>query len=446
MPTTPRQTRYRGAFVPGRALILAAVVPLVLAGATLFDPSMLWVMVAADAAILVVALIDMILAWKPVVSVTRRAPKVLSIGRPNPIRLRLRSRASRGLRVRIVDDVMDEATVEDLPAEVDLPAGSVRPVEYHVLPTARGEHNLGDHFIRYRSPLGLWTRQIRLPAHNTVRVYPDVQLIRTYERLAGQDRGQSVMRTRPKLGGETEFEQLRDYVRGDPYRSVDWKATARRNKLVTRQYQLERDQNVFFALDAGRLMTAESGGLSLFDHALNATLMLAHVATKAGDRVGMFTFDQEVRSYVAAASGGRALQHLIHASYAIQPRLTASDFEHTMSWVAKRLRRRMLFVLFTHVADSAAAEELLRSVRQLRPRHLPLVVMFRDVDVEALAVPDDGAAQPWDAGAAAELLGWRAGIVSQLRSQGALVLDVRPEDLTIRLVNQYLEIKARHQL
>jgi uncharacterized protein (DUF58 family) len=446
LPRPSTKTRYRGAFVPAPALILAAVVPLVLAGLTLFDPSMLWVMLATDAAIVVVAIIDLLIAWKPVVTVSRHTPKVLSIGRPNPIRIRVRSRATRGLRVRVVDDVMDEAIVEDLPAEVDLPAGSVRSFEYHIVPTDRGEHQLGDHFVRYRSPLGLWNRQIQFPATSTIRVYPDVQLIRTYERLAGQDRGQSVIRTRSRQGGETEFEQLRDYVRGDPYRSVDWRATARRNKLVTRQYQLERDQNVFFALDAGRLMTAESAGLSLFDHALNATLMLAHVATKAGDRVGMFTFDQEVRSYVATASGGRAMQHLIHASYAIRPRLTASDFEHTMSWVAQRLRRRMLFVLFTHVADSAAAEELLRSVRQLRPRHLPLVVMFRDVDVEALAVPDAGAAQPWDAGAAAELLSWRSGIVSQLRAQGALVLDVRPTDLTIRLVNTYLEIKARHQL
>jgi uncharacterized protein (DUF58 family) len=140
------------------------------------------------------------------------------------------------------------------------------------------------------------------------------------------------------------------------------------------------------------------------------------------------------------------MQHLIGASYAIEPRMTASDFEHTVSWVAHRLRRRMLFVLFTQVSDPAAAEELLRSVRRLQPRHLPLVVLFRDVDVEALAVPDAGPIDPWEAGAAAELLGWRAGIVSRLRSQGALVLDVRPSALTIRLVNAYLDIKARHRL
>jgi uncharacterized protein (DUF58 family) len=174
--------------------------------------------------------------------------------------------------------------------------------------------------------------------------------------------------------------------------------------------------------------------------------MLAHVASRAGDRVGMFTFDQEVRSYVPAASGSRVMQHLIQTSFDIEPRLRASDLEHTVSWVAHRLRKRMLFVLFTQVSDPAAADELVRSVRQLRPQHLPLVVLFRDVDVEALAVPDAGAAQPWDAGAAAELLGWRAGIVGRLESQGVLVLHVRPHDLTIKLVNAYLDIKARRTL
>src|SRR5262249_28313954 len=154
---------------------------------------------------------------------------------------------------------------------------------YRVRPTRRGAHALGDLHVRYASPLGLWIRQIRVQAELPVKVYPDVQAVRAYELLARQDRDPSGLRASRRRGGESEFERLREYRREDEFRSIDWKATARQKKLIAREYQLESNQSILFLLDAGRLMTAETDGLSLFDHALNATLMLSHVASRAGD-------------------------------------------------------------------------------------------------------------------------------------------------------------------
>jgi uncharacterized protein (DUF58 family) len=440
-------TRPRGALVPSPVLVALAVAPLALAIATLVDPTLLWVMFAVDGGLVLVAAADALMARPPLVTVRRETARVFSIGRRNIVTLRVASTASRGLRVRITDDVFDSATAEDIPTHVDLPARGRAQHRYAVIPSERGEHALGDHWVRYRSPLQLWIRQLRIPAHTVVQVYPDVQLVRTYERLAGQDRGGTMVQSRPRRGGESEFEQLRDYIPGDAYRSIDWKATARRGKLVSREYQLERDQHLLLAIDTGRLLTAETDGISLFDHALNATLMLAHIASRGGDRVGLLTFDSEIRTYVPPAAGARVMQQIIRSSYAVHPRLHATDFEQGLSWLSAKVRKRTLVVLFTQVNDQTGADELIRMSRQLLPRHLPVVVIFRDVDIDALAeVRASSALDDYTAGAAAELLSWRDAVLARLRAAGIIVVDVRPGELTPRLVNTYLDVKARHLL
>jgi uncharacterized protein (DUF58 family) len=163
--------------------------------------------------------------------------------------------------------------------------------------------------------------------------------------------------------------------------------------------------------------------------------------------VGLLTFDSEIRTYVPPTSGGRAMQQIIRSSYATKPRLTATNFEHGLSWLSARVRKRTLVVLFTQVNDQTAAEELIRMSRQLLPRHLPVVVIFRDVDVDALAeMRAHTALDDYTAGAAAELLSWREAVLGKLRAAGIIVVDVRPGELTPRLVNTYLDVKARHLL
>jgi len=438
--------------VPSRALVLLALGPLALSFFTLLDRTLVVPMLLCDAAIALLALVDALLARRKWVMVIRRAPSVLSIGRPNLIVLEVRSLARRKLRVLVEEDLFPSATSGELPLEVDLGPRGNATLKYRVTPSRRGAHVLGDHHVRYPSPLGLWIRQYAIFARSPVKVYPDLEAVRGYELLARQDRDPAGVRASRRRGGESEFERLRDHRREDEYRSIDWRATARRGKLIAREYQLESDQNVVFLLDAGRLMTAEVGGLSLFDYALNATLMLSHVASRGGDKVGMLAFADEIRAYAPLRGGARATQSIVQAGYDVEPELLPSNYAAVFEALAARVKKRTLVVLFTQVVDDVAAAELERILRGLLPRHLPLLVLLRDVDVDALALGEAAASAhlsglgPYLRGAAAEILSFRDKLIRRLKQRGVLVLDVAPAELTPALINRYLEVKARHLL
>ena len=437
--------------IPSRALVLLMIAPAVLAVFTLFDDSVLWPMLAADAGIALLALFDALLARKPLISVRRKARDVFSIGCPNLVTVELRSSSRRKLRVLLRDDLFSDALSSDSPVELAVPARGRAEGRYHVQPSRRGAYALGNHNLRYRSPLGLWIRQLRIGASHPVKVFPDVQAVRTYELLARQNREQAMFRASRRRGGESEFERLREYRREDEFRSIDWKATARRHKLIAREYQLESNQSIMFVLDAGRLMTAEAAGLSLFDHALNATLMLSHVAARNGDRVGLLSFADGIKSFTPLAGGNKATQRVIHAGYRLHPELVESDYGAAFDCLSTRVRKRSMVVLFTQVVDEVAAHDLLRLARGLMPRHLPLLVMFRDVDLDALLDTAHGGAsfseeQLYVRAAAAELSTWRDRFNVEMKKQGALILDTVPQHLTPKLINRYLEVKARHLL
>jgi uncharacterized protein (DUF58 family) len=319
---------------------------------------------------------------------------------------------------------------------------------YRVRPSRRGAHEIGAHWVRYRSPLGFFFRQCKLSAKDAVKVYPDVKAVRTYEMLARQNRESAMVPVRMR-GGESEFERLRDYQKDDEFRTIDWKATARRHKLIAREFQLEKNQSIMGLLDCGRLMTAEMEGLSHLDHALNANLMMSHVAARSGDHVGILAFDECVRRYVPPSGGPRAAQKIIQASYDLHPALVESNYAAAFDLLSVKLRKRALVVLFTQLIDDVAAKMVLRLMRGLLPRHLPLCVLFRDTEIDRLAEPaspDTSELGLYTQSAAAEAALWRERVVRNLKTAGALVLHVAPSDLTPRLIDRYLEIKARRLL
>jgi uncharacterized protein (DUF58 family) len=435
--------------VPTVRLCLLAILPAVLGLVAVFRPTLVTPMLAADGAVCLLAIADGLLARRRLITIEREPARVLSIGRANPVRLHLRSTARRTLAVTVTDDRPPTLTSDDLPAHVVLGPAARATVVYHVHPTKRGLVELGDHHVRYGSPLGLWQRQLRLPARHELKVYPDVTAVRVYELLARQSRENLLVRAIRLRGGENEFERLRDYGRDDDFRHIDWKATARHGGLIVREYQQERNQTVVCALDCGRLMTAESGGLAHLDHALNAVLMTAHVAARAGDQIGLIAFDAKVRAFLPPGGGRRAVHRVVQATYDLHPRLVETDFGEASGHLLRRLRKRALVVLFTQVIDDVSARSLLALVRSLPPRHLPLCVFPRDTDLDRLAEPAAGGASTTElyvAAAAAESISWRERLLRDLKSSGALVLHVPPRDMTPSVVNRYLRIKAQHLL
>jgi uncharacterized protein (DUF58 family) len=433
--------------IPRPVLVGFALWPVGLSLGCLFEPKALGVVLAFDAALLLVAAVDALLGWRVPLRAVLEAPDVFSLGQPNAVRAVLESRARRRLRVRVAQDLFEEASAPELPVEAVIPARGSAAVRWRVVPRRRGDHVLGRIFVRYPTPLGLFHRQCALGEPHPVRVYPDLASLRTYDLLARQDREHGLFRTLRRQGGESEFERLREYSPDDEYRSIDWRATARSRKLIVRQYQIESNQSLMFVLDAGRLMTAMSHGTSLFDHALNASLLLAHVAVSKGDRVGLLGFDDDVRAFVSPGAGPAAQRRLIKASYALYPRLVESDYDQAFRTLGTRVRKRTLAVLFTQVVDDAAASVVLGRARRLLPTHLPLVVLFRDTEIEGLATQAvAGSADLYAKAAAAEELRRRDAFARALGRAGVHVLDVRPAALTPALVNRYLEIKARNLL
>jgi uncharacterized protein (DUF58 family) len=430
--------------VPDRPLVLATLLPLALAIAALAERALVVPMLVVDAAIVLVALVDAAVVRGQRYAVERVVPDLWSLARPMGLELQLARTAGGGRRAIEVHDDLFPAAKAELPLRATLDARGRAQLSYKVTSTARGVHALGDVWVRCRSPLGLWVHQLRLPAPAEVRVYPDLAAIRDYELLAKKNRDVFASRLTRLRGGDTEFERLRDYAPDDEMRRVDWKATARRRKLTVREYQLEQNQSIVFMLDCGRLMTSVWDDLTGLDYALNATLMMAHVAVRRGDLVGLLAFDEVVRRLIAPRPGVRASNQLIQATFDLFPQMVESDYEAAFRQLRRQMKRRSLVVLVTHAIDDPTARRVAALARELMPAHLPLVALLKDAEVERLLArrPDDADGACVQA-AASEVALWRDQHLRELERSGVMVLDVFHHELTGALVAKYLEVKAR---
>ena len=442
---TPRSGR--SAFVPTRRLAWLAWMAVGIAIAAGYAKQIRPALFALDGAIVLAALVDMLLVRGRRLEIERQTASIFSVGRANPVGIHLRNLSSRMVRGTVTDDPLSEATTAGLPASFELAPHAGCVVRYEVTPTRRGPRELRGVAVRYDAPLGLVARQERAELPASVDVYPDVHAARSLEMLRRQGRQDARLGSLRVRGGDTEFERLRPYQRGDEIRHIDWRASARRDDLTVRQFQAESNQNVVFALDVGRGMRGESGGLTSVDHALNAALLAADVALRGGDKAGLMTFDDAPRTFLRPTGGRTGARKLTRAVYALEAGMAATDYRAAIAFLQSQVRARSLLVVFTNLLDPRSAKDLSASVRSLIPRHLPLVVLMRDMDVEAMAKePARGEIDLYVRAAAAEALAWRDGLVKQLERAGVLVLDARPGDVTPKLVKRYLEIKARRLL
>ena len=434
--------------VPTKRLVVLAFLAAGVAVAAGFVPGVDAAWMAVDAALALAAGADVLAGRGNRIEAERRAAQIFSVGRANAVTLILTNRSDRTLRGTVMDDPIDEATTTGLPGDFEIPPRSSVQLRYEITPTRRGKRSLRAITVRYQaSALGLVDRQERIEVPQDVEVYPDVHAARALEMLRRQGREDARLGSLRVRGGDTEFERLRPYTRGDEIRHVDWRASARKDDLVVRQFQAESNQNVVFAIDIGRAMRGEADGLTSIDHALAAALLTADVALRGGDRAGLLTFDDKPRSFLRPSGGRSGGRKLTRAAYALDAGLAATDYRAAMVFLKTQVKARSLFILFTNLLDPRAARDLASAVRSLMPRHLPLCVLMRDSEVENLAVaPVKGEDDLLVRAAAGETIAWREGVVRTLKNAGALVLDARPDEITPLLVKRYLEVKARRLL
>lgn len=431
-------------FIPGRSLLLALLAPLSLALVTIAEPATLPALLITDGVILALALLDLLLVLKPGVVVQRELPETVSLARPFVVTLEVKNNLQRKLTVELNEGLFLHAEAEGLPLRMEVEAGVVRRGTYKLKAMERGPQKLGEHWIRYRSPAGFWIRQLKLPAEHTIRVFPDVQAVRHYELLARQNRDIMSSRVTKMRGGDTEFERLRDFLPDDEFRRIDWRSTARRAKLTVREFQVEKNQNLVFMLDCGRMMTAVWDELTALDYALNATLMLSHVAIRRGDNVGLIAFGEKVHRMIKPRGGASASNRIIQGTYDLFPQMVEPDYDSAFRALKLHIKKRTLVVFITHAIDEQTARRIQALTRDLLPQHLPLCVLLKDRELEARAAQSAQSAEDVCVQAAAgEMLLWRDRLQRELQRAGVLVLDVLHDQLTAALVSRYLEVKAR---
>ena len=440
---------YTLAIYPRQRLVLWGLLPCILSLALLSVPRFVPWLLTLDALLVGVALVDSVsLPRRRSFACQRATGRIGSLGKPHQVRLTISNRLKRAVMVGVRDDVPAECDADPEQFHVLLPPQSRATVHYQLAARRRGEFRLEAVYLRVTSRLGLWQRQFRFPAQNVLHVYPDMQQMREYALLARTDRLRlmGLRRTR-RIGQDNEFERLRDYTLDDNYKYIDWRSTARRGKLTVKDFQVNQSQRVIFLVDCGRMMTNTSAGISLLDHALNAALMLGYVALRKGDAVGMLCFADDIQRYVPPRGGMNQMNQLLHASFDRFPRLVESRYDEAFVYLNARCRKRSLVILLTNVIDEVNANQVSRYLISVVGRHLPLAVLLRDHAIfDPVASPPSDDAALYRAAAAGTIVDWRRGVLADLVHQGVLALDVFPEQLTAPLVNQYLEIKARHLL
>jgi len=383
------------------------------------------------------------------ITITREAARAFSLGRAGEVTYRWRNAGGRRarLRVREVRPGVLGGTLE--PRRITVPArGQLREV-LPVTPVRRGhDATVGAFAIDSVGPLGLGLRRGTLALPWDVRVYPVLTAARRRAAMAQALRRRDPG-TRPlrRLGEGRLFESLRDFVPGDDPRHVDWKATARRRKLIIRQFEAERRQQVLLVLDAGRLMTADVAGHSRLEMVVQAALEMAYAAAQHDDNVGIMVFADDVKHFVAPQRGRRGLKQVLDVLSDVTPTLVEPDYPGAFRYLAARNRKRALTVVFTDVIDRLASEALVANLASLRPRHLPLAVTLRNPELDAVAVQRPRvAADAWRKAAAEEMLRAREEALSHMRRAGVMVLDVAPERAAESVVDRYLELKRRGHL
>lgn len=379
-------------------------------------------------------------------TIRREWDRRFAIGDRTRVSLLIDNDSSRSFRLRIKDEYPAEMALgESRETEFLIAPRSTAEFYYHLTPPKRGRYGFGSVAVRFLSRFGLVWCQTELGEPQTVKVYPNMRRAREIELKAlGAHSFLAVQRRAVRRGEGREFESMRDYVRGDELRHISWTATARRSKLTTRQYQIERDQTVVIALDAGRLMTGRIDNETKFDTAIHAALALMSACAKAGDNCGLAVFGRRVKKYLPPKRGIEHIESVLESLYEIEPELIEPSYGRAFQFISSNLKKRAFVVILTDLVDKDSSRELLNSLKLLRPRHLPLIVTVGDRDLNAIV--DQPPSDPRDLfrqSAAEEIILQRGSALRMVESLGGLALDVTTRTLGPRLLETYMRVKER---
>ena len=426
------------------ALLLVGFVPLSFSWGR---PILRWATLLYDLMLLAAVVVDARLSRLPEgFRVEREFGGRFAVGAETEVRVHLLNHSRRAVTLQVKDEFPPQMLLKgERQAQVRVGAQTPATLIYNLQPPGRGRFEFGQTALRYLSRLGLAWVQTKAGVAESIKVYPNIRRAREAELKALGARSLVAAHRKTSWRGEgREFESMRDYVRGDELRHVSWTATARRGKLTTRQYQIERDQTILIALDAGRLMTARIENETKLDSAVHAALALMSAAQRGGDNAGLVVFGRRIKTYLPPKRGREHMDAALEALHSVEPEMIEPSYARAFEFIAVNCKRRALVVLLTDVVDEEGSRELLTSLKLLRPRHLPLVVTISDRDLGA-AVRDEPQSLPelFTQSVAEEILHQREAALRLVESQGGLALDVTAAALAPALLEMYLRVKER---
>ena len=434
-------------FTQFRLYVVSGTIVLLFVMGQFYDPVFLIAKITLFFFILIL-IFDVVLLFftkRELVLVRRIIPEKLSNGDDNKIVIFITNNHYFNFKAEIIDELPPQFQIRDFSVKLVLSPRQEQTVTYVLSPKVRGEYTFGYTNVYLSTQIGLWSRRLRFGTGTTkIPVYPSFLQMRRYEFLAISNQlvDAGVKRIR-RVGSFSEFDQIKDYVPGDNYRTINWNATARKSKLMVNQYQEERSQQIFNVIDMGRVMQMPFGGMSLLDYAINSSLILSNTALLRYDKAGLITFNQKVETFLRAERGNKTIAQIIELLYNQKTEHLESDFAYLSAFVRRNVTHRSLMVLYTNFESIASLHRQLGYIKHISKNHVLVVVIFENTELSTFAKAEAHTLEAIYAKTIAEKFIYEKKlIVKELKNHGIHTSFTKPEDLSANLINKYLELKT----
>lgn len=375
----------------------------------------------------------------------RSLPEKLSNGDENDIYITITNRYFNIISIEVVDEIPAQFQVRNINFKLWLKSGQSQRIHYQIRPTKRGEYTFNDVNVYASVVTKLLQRRYTIPAERTLAVYPSFIQMRKYELLAISNKlTMTGIKKIRRIGHNFEFDQIKNYTVGDDFRTVNWKATARRNDLMVNQYQDERAQNVYSIIDMGRLMKMPFNGMTLLDYSINATLVISNIAMRKQDKAGVISFSHRIESVLAADRKTTHINNILELLYHQKTNFLDSNFELLYQLVRRKINQRSLLLLYTNFESGSSMQRQLPYFRNLAKSHLLVVVFFQNTELKHVFEREAKGTEEIYIKTIAEKFDYEKRLITkELEANGIHSILTAPENLTVNTINKYLELKAR---
>lgn len=425
-------------------IVIIAIIGIIAAGYWL--PPLFVVGKVLLALFLLILLTEIVLLyWRRGIQARRTCSDRFSNGDDNVVRVHIDNSFPYKVKVEVIDEIPFVFQRRDICFKATVDAKDSTTIEYKLKPKERGVYGFGNIRTFTTVGLGMVSRRFTTKAKRDVKVYPSYLMLRQYELLAMSNNLQELgIKKIRRVGHNTDFEQIKEYVQGDDYRTINWKASARRHALMVNVYQDERSQNIYNVIDRGRVMQQAFDGMTLFDYAINASLVLSYVAIRKDDKAGLITFDERFETFVPASKQSGQMEMLMDSLYGQKTSFGETDYFSLCVHVDKHINRRSLLVLYTNFSDMVSMRRQMSYLQQLARKHVVLVVFFLDKEQQEFIDSPAVDVEDYYRHVIAEKFSYEKRlIVSTLRQNGIYSLLTTPDQLSVNIINKYLELKAR---